>query len=98
MSGKEITSAAREHYEALSREAGVHPGVVLSEHQSITELQGLPAGIPVAIAAEGRWWPYVCDGHDNMRPEAETSFDTPEEALQAARDASAKADGSEAVQ
>ena len=64
----------------------------------LVELQGLPAGTPVAIAAEGRWWPYVCVGCDNLKPEATTSFGTSEEALQAAREASAQAGGSEAAQ
>jgi hypothetical protein len=66
-------------------------GVVLYENQSVSELQKLEEGTPMAVQFEGRWWAYVSAGSDKVTPVGRSSFDDQEQALQAAREASATA-------
>lgn len=64
----------------------MNTGVVLTEHQSVSELMGLDAGTPIAVQVDGHWWAYISDGKDMVTPAGKESFDEPEKALQAARE------------
>lgn len=60
-------------------------GVVLTEHQSSTELMKLEAGTPIAVQVDGLWWSYISAGAGNVTPVGKVSFDDQQQALQAAR-------------
>ncbi|HBP1602243.1 TPA: hypothetical protein L5U90_003346 [Pseudomonas aeruginosa] len=59
--------------------------VILNEGDSLSALNDLPPGTPVAVCTKGQWWAYKSIGNNLNNPVGSYSFDTAEHALQAAR-------------
>ncbi|HCF9284098.1 TPA: hypothetical protein NI618_001711 [Pseudomonas aeruginosa] len=60
-------------------------GVILNEGESLSALNDLPAGTPIAVCTKGQWWPYKSIGNGLNNPVGSYSFSKAEHALQAAR-------------